>query len=152
MSDSYFIRPWQSSDEDALLELYQRIFPAKNITRETITHIANEPATVYVAQEQDKKIPKLIAFLYYWSILDEFQIIDIGVLPEKRRQGLAAELLWLLIERAAKESKTIQLEVRVSNLPAIALYERAGFAKAGFRRKYYADGEDAYLYAYFPGT
>lgn len=148
MSSSFFIRPWQSSDKDAFLTLYQAIFPAKNITRETVDHIGEEPATIYVTLENDQ----LIAFLYYWTILDEFQVIDIGVLPDRRRQGLGAELLWLLIDRATKESKTIQLEVRVSNTAAMALYERAGFARMGFRRRYYADGEDAYLYAYFPGA
>lgn len=148
MSSSFFIRPWQSSDEDAFLILYQRIFPSKNITCEIVQHIAEEPATVFVAEENGQ----LIAFLYYWTILDEIQIIDIGVLPDRRRQGLGAELLWLLIDRATKELKTIQLEVRASNVAAIALYERAGFTRTGFRRHYYADGEDAYLYAYSPGA
>ena len=147
MNSPPLIRPWQSSDEDAFLALYQTIFPAKNITREIVRHIGDEPATVFVAVENDH----LIAFLYYWTILDEFQIIDIGVLPHKCRQGLGAELLWLLIDRATKEFKTIQLEVRASNAAAIALYERAGFARTAFRRHYYADGEDAYLYGYFPG-
>ncbi|MDP9189370.1 MAG: hypothetical protein M3O25_08995, partial [Actinomycetota bacterium] len=38
------------------------------------------------------------------------------------------------------------LEVRVSNLPAIAMYEGLGFHSAGRRRRYYHDnGEDALI-------
>ena len=37
------------------------------------------------------------------------------------------------------------LEVRVSNVPAIGLYEKCGFKKAAIRRQYYQDGEDAFL-------
>ena len=42
------------------------------------------------------------------------------------------------------DAQVLTLEVRASNLPAQALYEKYGFAKVGVRRRYYADdGEDA---------
>ena len=37
------------------------------------------------------------------------------------------------------------LEVRVSNAPAIALYEKFGYERYGVRKNYYADGEDAFV-------
>ena len=50
-----------------------------------------------------------------------------------------------MIERAGRE-KAYTLEVRTSNAPAIALYERFGFRSAGTRRRYYHDtGEDAMI-------
>lgn len=37
------------------------------------------------------------------------------------------------------------LEVRVDNVPALALYERFGFKKMGLRKRYYQpEGVDAY--------
>ena len=45
------------------------------------------------------------------------------------------------------------LEVRQSNGPAIALYERFGFRTAGMRRRYYQDnGEDALIMWRTPAT
>ena len=38
------------------------------------------------------------------------------------------------------------LEVRVSNVVAISLYEKLGFQKGGIRKSYYTDNhEDAYI-------
>ncbi|MCQ4350370.1 MAG: GNAT family N-acetyltransferase, partial [Sulfolobales archaeon] len=45
------------------------------------------------------------------------------------------------------EVNEVYLEVRVSNLDAIRLYERFGFLKMKVLKYYYADGEDAYLMA-----
>ena len=43
------------------------------------------------------------------------------------------------------EIKRMLLEVRVDNTPALALYERFGFAKMGLRKRYYQpEGIDAY--------
>jgi ribosomal-protein-alanine N-acetyltransferase len=50
-----------------------------------------------------------------------------------------------MLERAGPE-EPYTLEVRPTNAPAIALYERFGFRSAGTRRRYYQDtGEDALI-------
>ena len=51
-----------------------------------------------------------------------------------------------LIARAREQgAKRMLLEVRVDNTPALALYERFGFAKMGLRKRYYQpEGIDAY--------
>jgi ribosomal-protein-alanine N-acetyltransferase len=49
----------------------------------------------------------------------------------------------LLCKAAQKEGLTaMTLEVREGNHPAIALYSRFGFEKAGLRRAYYADNKE----------
>ena len=40
---------------------------------------------------------------------------------------------------------TITLEVRQSNQPALTLYDALRYRRVGFRRHYYADGEDAII-------
>ncbi len=71
-------------------------------------------------------------------------IATLGVLPEYRGQGIGAALL------AACESRVrvscIRLCVRISNEPAIHLYERCGYHRYEVWRRYYADGEDAIVY------
>ena len=50
-----------------------------------------------------------------------------------------------MLERAGPDA-SYTLEVRTSNAPAIALYERFGFRAAGTRPRYYQDtGEDAMI-------
>ena len=80
------------------------------------------------------------------SVPYEGQITDIAVKPAFRRRGIANELLSAALDRARKDAlQMIFLEVRVSNLPAISLYEHFGFETVGTRRNFYAHPrEDAY--------
>ncbi len=76
---------------------------------------------------------------------EAYHVMDIAVDPDHRRRGVAAALLDGVIARAGEDAN-YTLEVRVSNAPAIALYERYGFHAAGRRPRYYADnGEDAII-------
>ena len=80
-------------------------------------------------------------------VLDEGQITDIAVLPEHRRQGIAASLLTALIDHArAVGLRVIYLEVRESNIPALSLYrDRFGFEVIGVRKNFYSQPrENAY--------
>ena len=86
----------------------------------------------------------------YGSILwgvDEGQIINIATHPDARRQGMGATVLEHLIQVAkSRGCEQLSLEARVSNLPAISLYERYGFVKMGLRRAFYKHPtEDAYV-------
>lgn len=82
-------------------------------------------------------------------VLDECELYNIAVSPASRRCGMGAALLMALEECCAARSVTrILLEVRASNIPAIALYERAGFVLDGIRPGFYErPREDAMLYS-----
>ncbi len=78
-----------------------------------------------------------------WQYLD-LHVLKVAVLTPWRRLGHARWLMELAEEHARlKGGETVTLEVRVSNLPAIALYESLGYERVGRRRRYYGDGEDA---------
>ncbi len=75
-------------------------------------------------------------------------LLYVFVPREHRRAGVAKALLEALLEtlRAVPAMETMMLEVRASNLGAQALYENLGLSRVGRRQRYYADGEDAFVY------
>jgi ribosomal-protein-alanine acetyltransferase len=80
-----------------------------------------------------------------WWVIDELELLAVGVLPEARRQGLGRRLLEHVIEAVrASGGRRVLLEVARSNTAARRLYEGAGFRLLDVRRGYYrATGDDA---------
>lgn len=87
-------------------------------------------------------------YITYTFIAGELQIANVCVLPEFRRRGIADGLMAALTDFAKEQrAEKISLEVRASNEPARALYEKWGFKAVGLRRNFYkAPTEDAVLY------
>ena len=81
------------------------------------------------------------------TVLDEGYITNVAVSPGARRQGVGRALIAALVAQARAQGLAfVTLEVRASNAPAIALYEGAGFVRAGVRKNFYtAPAEDAVL-------
>jgi ribosomal-protein-alanine N-acetyltransferase len=75
-----------------------------------------------------------------------WHVMNIAIDPERRRQGIATALLEHLFAQADRPGEQYTLEVRTSNDPAIALYEKFGFESSGLRPGYYHDNkEDALI-------
>lgn len=66
----------------------------------------------------------------------EGYVTNVAVLPEYRGQGIA---LALINEQLKSKMGFITLEVRESNVPAVRLYEKAGFENMGIRPKFYSN-------------
>ncbi len=81
---------------------------------------------------------------YYGKVA---HLVSIAVLEEYRRRGIGSKLLENSIRAALEiyDAESMYLEVRVSNEPAIRLYEKYGFKKVRIIKGYYMDGEDAYV-------
>lgn len=94
---------------------------------------------------------EMAAFAITQVVLDEATLFNIAVDPAYQRRGLGRALLEHVIDEVEKLGVvTLWLEVRASNVAAIALYESVGFNEATIRRNYYptADGrEDAIIMA-----
>ncbi|MBR2215437.1 MAG: ribosomal protein S18-alanine N-acetyltransferase [Selenomonadaceae bacterium] len=88
-----------------------------------------------------------IGFAGCWLMQGEAQITNVAILPEHRGKGAATALMAKMIEKAKERGATaMTLEVRPSNVPALALYAKFGFKSVGRRPKYYQDnGEDAII-------
>jgi ribosomal-protein-alanine N-acetyltransferase len=76
-------------------------------------------------------------------VLGELHITTIAVKPEYRRRGHARALIAAALA-AYPNASHVHLEVRPTNVEAIALYESLGFRETGRRPRYYGD-EDALL-------
>ena len=90
---------------------------------------------------------RLVGYLIISRYVDAWHVMNVAVAPDFRRRGIAATLLERLFEATeADQRRGYTLEVRVSNLDAIRLYERLGFEARGTRRGYYTDNrEDALI-------
>ncbi len=79
---------------------------------------------------------------------DTADILDVAVIPEMRGRGIARAMLVMLLELIKENgAKSVFLEVRASNAPAIGLYTSLGFVPCGLRKNYYTSPrEDAALY------
>lgn len=89
----------------------------------------------------------VIGYVGMMYVLDEGYISNVAVRPDCRRQGVAEALLTALEQRArALLLRFLTLEVRESNAPAAALYEKRGYRVVGRRKNYYEKPtEDAIL-------
>jgi len=117
-------------------------------TAELIRSELNNPSCLYLAAVDGDT---LAGYIGIQTVLDEGYINNVAVRPEYRRRGIAAALISLLIEQArAIGLAFMTLEVRESNAPAIALYEKLGFTTVGRRKNYYEKPrEDAILMTIF---
>ena len=75
-------------------------------------------------------------------------VVSIAVKEEHRGKGIGTQLMRTSQEEMLKKSSTeCYLEVRVSNLGAITLYQRLGYKVSGRLEGYYKDGEAALVMA-----
>ena len=89
---------------------------------------------------------QVCAYACLLVLFEDAELEKIAVDLPYRKRGMAKALMDALHEKAkALGAKRCLLEVRVSNLPAISLYEKYGYEKYGVRKRYYADGEDAFV-------
>ena len=85
----------------------------------------------------------LVGYVGSQTVIDESDMMNIAVHPDFRRRGIAEALVAGLEEQLRQRgSKALTLEVRDSNAPAIALYEKLGFAQVGLRKNYYRNPKE----------
>jgi ribosomal-protein-alanine N-acetyltransferase len=97
---------------------------------------------------------ELAGYLVTQWVLDEVHILNVAVASGMQRRGVAARLMEFLLSLSRRWGmRDLFLEVRVSNLAAISLYEGLGFHELALRPRYYPDGEDArVMHLHLPET
>lgn len=139
---NFLLRTAQKTDLPALLALERAAYPHPWTEEHFIQEFDNPCAHLVLLQVD----AQLAGYLCYWLLCDELHILNIATSPAMRRRGVAVELLRHAMA-AARQQGAVRalLEVRCSNMGAIALYRKFGFIDDCVRRRYYPEGEDALL-------
>ena len=111
--------------------------------RSVASELENELSLWLVAVEDDR----LAGYVGSQTVMDETDMMNVAVHPDFRRKGVAEALVVCLVEELkGRGSRSLALEVRASNTPAIGLYEKLGFCQIGRRKNYYRNPrEDALI-------
>ena len=135
------IRRLVYSDLPSVLAIERRSFPTPWSLAMFVLELSKPSGICLAASTQEGLVGYLVCSRY----ADVWHLMNVAVHPERRRARVASTLLTELIDRAGSEAR-YTLEVRVSNVGAIALYESIGFVARGVRRGYYTDNrEDALI-------
>ena len=126
-------RALSASDIVDILEIEERAyeFPwSENIFRDCIK---SDYLCYAISMHQN-----FSGYLIVSTILDEAHLLNICLSKEWQAQGLGSSVLfWLFDELKRKKINKIFLEVRPTNLRALALYNKLGFETIGIRKDYY---------------
>lgn len=138
------LRPAEEADLEALFTLERACFSNSWSRRSFEEELANEFSRLWVAG--GAAVP-VLGYLCYRMLVEEMDILRIGVLPSWRGRRVAYRLLGKgLHEGRASGARTAILEVRPSNASALNLYRKLGFLCSGKRKGYYSDnGESALI-------
>jgi ribosomal-protein-alanine N-acetyltransferase len=138
------LRALDERDLDALETIEQLSYPAP-WSRAMFAAELQKPGGVALGAYTEPR--DLVGYAIVSRYVDAWHVMNIAVVPECRRRGIATALLERLFEVTARDPRRgYTLEVRVSNTQAIRLYERLGFEARGVRRGYYTDNrEDALI-------
>ena len=133
-------RPLQESDLPQIQEIELASFSDAWREADFFSYLRFPVLQAIVAEEGGQ----VCGYACIQVVCEEMELQNIAVSPLLRGKGLGSKLL-AEAERCAKEkgAEISFLEVRVSNAPAISLYQKFAYQTVAVRKRYYPDGEDA---------
>ena len=123
------INPIQKSDYFKILQIEQNLF--KNITIQKEWYNVPSQSSVRIWKIEEDKIT---GYMSFYQVMDEVEIIKIGVIKSYQRNGYGS---FLIKELKKLNIKKIFLEVSTENVKAINFYLKNGFKEIGLRKRYY---------------
>jgi ribosomal-protein-alanine N-acetyltransferase len=140
----YQFRSMQMDDLDAIMAIEPHIYPYP-WTRGNFSDSLNSGYSAWVLMLDEQ----IIGYSLVMLVLDEAHLLNLSVAKAYQKQGLGRLLLEYMIKISKNNQATnMFLEVRPSNISAIALYQIMGFNEMAVRRGYYpatSGREDAVL-------
>ena len=123
------------------LSAIQIILKNTDWTSAAVLDCFNENYFIWIVEDIDIK-----GLMVVRNAIKIWEIMQIAVDAKYQRCGCAKKLLThLIVQAKIKQVEAIQLEVRLSNIAAMGLYQQFQFHTIGLRKKYYKNGEDAVL-------
>ncbi len=136
------IRPARESDLRLITRLEKQLFHDSWDYEQFYFELIANPLAHLMVFESKRRV---VGYFDYWITGEAVEIATIAVATTYQKQGIGAKMLAYVEQQArANYAHYISLEVRVSNLAALALYQKCGFVINRTKRKYYPDSEDAY--------
>ena len=132
--NDYVILPMERRHIEAIAALETECFSDPWSAGSVASELEN-PLSLWLVAE---KSGQLVGYVGSQSVFEQADMMNLCVAPGFRRQGIAEALISALSEKLVQNGvEFLTLEVRQSNAPAIALYEKLGFTLAGKRPNYY---------------
>lgn len=133
------IRRWEFTDLAAIAELEKACFADAWTYRQLADGFLSAGFVGYLAEDGGE----IVGCAACQKAADEADLLRVAVSGSRRRVGIAGALLETLFAEALLTGvRTVFLEVRASNRPAVALYLKHGFTHVSLRKNYYGN-EDA---------
>jgi [ribosomal protein S18]-alanine N-acetyltransferase len=151
--DSLILEPGTVQHLDAIMRVEESSFSAPWTRRMFEVELTDNPfarfltAHIENAAQLHERLPSLVGYVCFWVVFEELRMMNLAVAPHVRHRGIGRWLLQQALTMGREQgARRALLEVRVSNQPAVALYEYVGFSRSGVRTKYYTNPiEDAVL-------
>ena len=136
-----YITQLKKEDIDAVVEIESDAYGKHHWSKSSFyDEMSNNLAKYYAAKTAEGE---LVGYAGTWHIIDEGHITTIAVKKDYLRNHIGEAIIHNIIEDCYKEGiKYLTLEVRISNEPAIKLYEKYGFQSLGTRKAYYQDNDE----------
>jgi ribosomal-protein-alanine N-acetyltransferase len=141
---SFLLRRLELADIDAIERIERASYPTPWSRSMFVSELA-KPSSLSIAAVSAEG--DLVGYLVLSRYVDAWHVMNVAVDSAHRRRGIASAMLRRLFEVTRDDAERgYTLEVRVSNLGAIGLYESFGFTSRGVRPGYYIDNkEDALI-------
>ena len=128
------IREMEAADVEAASEIEREVFSMPWSAGDFLEMVEADYASYYVAELNGK----IVGCCGIRKLVDEGEITNVAVKTEYRKKGIAFQMMKHMLEKAEENGiGDCTLEVRVSNQPAIRLYESLGFKGEGVRPGFY---------------
>ena len=132
------LRPMQLDDLDAIMQIEPTIY-SHPWTRGNFSDSLNSGYSAWVLEDTLlENAGEVIGYALMMMVMDEAHLLNLSIAKVRQKQGLGRFLLEHMLKIAkTHKAANMFLEVRSSNISAIALYENMGFCEMAVRRGYY---------------
>ncbi len=132
------LRPMQIGDLDAIMQIEPMIY-THPWTRGNFSDSLNSGYSAWVLEDTGlENVGEMIGYALMMMVMDEAHLLNLSIAKNRQKRGLGRYLLEHMLKIAKRhKAANMFLEVRSSNISAIALYENMGFCEMTVRRGYY---------------